>query len=795
MSHFRSDRDSSDKNVFEFPNRQGGTRSMLERAQMDRIDRLLDRPQWVPAIPDLLAKRKFKKVEEYDYWAGECLAMTRVLYVGPPSALRLNHRQLAFTEALSRDSGYWVCDCLDAALPTEDRQVDQYPLYRIDDAISRLDEGDYGGIWIVPDERSCERARAVEDHPSGPIPCTCLFALERTRIEDHDLEPLRGKQVLLIARQDESGRQRMERLGRELRERGVDTELCLMPGDSGATIGDVIARDGVVGARDWLRTAGIMKDPGLFGVDFSRDAHVQNIEDNDHFTILGLVGDDIAVRIKRTHELTFVPRPMLTNEGHLIRLAPLDWWLKLSGENGALSGAQRNVFADKLNRVAGTKGFFDLDAPKFGRGAFPYGEGKRRPNVGYNLGNRLLLPDGDGSLGREAPLATLDLNLIPGVPIDLHDDPKDADYGKELVDALTAYRWAGEADAKAFLGWIVTSLIGGALPFRPALWILGGSRSGKTYLIDALDDIFGPLAAGFIRPMKSDWTGFARFDSLPCLVDGIEQDRDGEIWPRVRALVAQITTGRGRLARSGQPRCSLVFTSKERPELTTGEMQSLCFLRFAQPVADWPNVDEGIVEATRVHKTMAIRTRIIRHAPFIIAKAREIERNLLRHAANGAASREAELWGALTAGYGFLSGDYEPIRRAGESKDEYTVLRTLLRGRIETSMGTQDTIANLLNASDPRLRAEAAKHGFKWVKDGSLAIAHGHELMRKLLHDTAYANTELNTYLKGIGARVWKTARGNPERLNCGGRRRVCRVVPQEILVEVGFCSKEKDFG
>ena len=713
--------------------------------------------------------------------------MTRVLYVGPTSAFGINHRYVVFTPAPSRDGGYWVCDCLDAAFPVEDRQVDLYPLYHIDDALSRLEQGKHSYIWIVPDEQSCDQVLNIEDHPWGPIPCTSLYQLDRTRMEDHDLEPLVGKYVLLIASRDEHSRSRMHRLRLELNQQGVETALSLLPGNSGESIGDMIARDGLTGAREWLHAAGAIEDPNLPAVDYSDDGSVQDIEENSHFTILGLVGNDIAVRIKRTHGLTLVPHTTLTHEGHLLYLAPFKWWLKLAGAEHELSAAERNLIGDKLNRVAAIKGFVDVDAPVFGRGAFPYGE-RRHPHVGYNLGNRLLLADEDGRLSREVPMDSVDLNLVPGAPIDLHEDAKVQDYGSELVDALMAYRWDSEESAKAFLGWIVTSLIGGALPFRPALWIVGSSGCGKTYLIDVLDDIFGPLATGYIRPTKSGWNGFARFDSLPCLVDGIEPDRDGELWPRVRGLVRQLTTGRGRLARTGQPRCSLTIATKKLPELTRGEMQRLCFLRFAQPVADWAAVDDSIAEATLPHKMLALRTRIIRHAPFLIEKARAMERGLLHHAANGAATREAEMWGALTAGYGFLSGDYDPIRQVAEAEDEYSVLRMLLWSQVETAPGNQGTIADLVRSKDSDLRAVATRYGFKLINDGAMAIAHGHAETLALLHATPYAHTDLNAYLKGIGAQVWKTAKGHPERLNCGGGiRRVSRVVPKHVLTEIGL--------
>lgn len=57
----------------------------------------------------------------------------------------------------------------------------------------------------------------------------------------------------------------------------------------------------------------------------------------------------------------------------------------------------------------------------------------------------------------------------------------DADSEK-FPDLIKRLRWESEDQALWLCGWIVCALIGGALPWRPHIWLTGGAQSGKTTL-------------------------------------------------------------------------------------------------------------------------------------------------------------------------------------------------------------------------------------------------------------------------------------------------------------------------
>ena len=775
----------------------------------DRVDKQTQVAglQYVHKIPDEIAKRGLRKSAEYHYSNGKVIVQTRAMYTRTLASRRSTRQEYhVFAWATSRGGGYWVCDAIEPALPDDDRVVQQYPLYRWPDMLKRLEDGDHESVWLVHDERTVEMVRGIEDHPKGPIPVTCLYAPERTRIEDHDIAPLKGKSVMLISVQDEPGRRLMRRLGYELGKVGINATFCLMSGNSGATLGDIIGQSGLEGARQWLNRAYVGADPEPPAPAEAPDPIDEGVVKNPHFAILGLVEGKIAVRSKRTHELMYVARTMLTNEAHLIPIAPFPWWLKLAGAKGEeLSRGQRARLADKLNRAAEDKGFFDLTNAAIGRGAFTYML-EDKPRIGFNLGNQVLIEGPNGTLSETVGLEAIDEMLLPGAPIDLYDHPKAEDYGKALVDALHGYRWAQLEHAKAFIGWIVTALIGGALRFRPALWMVGSSSVGKTYLMDALKDIMGPLSASFVNVSQAGVANTVRSDSLPCLADEFEPKKgDEDKWQRVLAFMRQSTSGHGQMARgtaegmvrSTRPRCSLIFASIKVPPLDAAESNRVWLIRFGRPVPDWPAVDDAIIEATTPTKMLALRTHIIRNLPAIQRTARELERRLLRRKAGGMTNtqktREAQILAALTAGYGFLAGgDYSLIRRTEEVNDDdtYNTLEALLAQRAETEGGASYTIAELLAGSGEHAHlriAEAKRRGFMLLDDGSLVIAHTFSRTKGLLRGTAHANVDLDIYLRGIGADLWKLESGHPARLNTGSARYYCRRVPKEILDEIGF--------
>lgn len=54
--------------------------------------------------------------------------------------------------------------------------------------------------------------------------------------------------------------------------------------------------------------------------------------------------------------------------------------------------------------------------------------------------------------------------------------------GEEFPELIKKLKWESPEQAIWFCGWLVCALIGGALPWRPHIWLTGGAQSGKTTL-------------------------------------------------------------------------------------------------------------------------------------------------------------------------------------------------------------------------------------------------------------------------------------------------------------------------
>ncbi|KAF0097526.1 MAG: DNA primase [bacterium] len=99
----------------------------------------------------------------------------------------------------------------------------------------------------------------------------------------------------------------------------------------------------------------------------------------------------------------------------------------------------------------------------------------------------------------------------------------------EVLSLLKSWTWRrGETDAMLLLGWIGAAKIGGALHWRPNMWITGGKNTGKSTLQQVIGGLMGD--GGLLQ--SSDATAAAirqtlGYCSLPVALDEAEEDNRG----------------------------------------------------------------------------------------------------------------------------------------------------------------------------------------------------------------------------------------------------------------------------
>lgn len=134
---------------------------------------------------------------------------------------------------------------------------------------------------------------------------------------------------------------------------------------------------------------------------------------------------------------------------------------------------------------------------------------------------------------------------------------------KVLLAGLQTWNWArGELDARLLLGWIVSAMMGGALAWRPLIWITGDKGTGKSTLNDWLEYLFG--THGLVRASDATAAGIwqsIEFDSLPVALDEVEAAMDNRKTETVLNLARQASSG-GLILRGGQDHAGVEFTAR-----------------------------------------------------------------------------------------------------------------------------------------------------------------------------------------------------------------------------------------
>ena len=109
---------------------------------------------------------------------------------------------------------------------------------------------------------------------------------------------------------------------------------------------------------------------------------------------------------------------------------------------------------------------------------------------------------------------------------------------KNIIDIFTSISVKNPQHGKLLLGWTVTSIIAGALPWRPHIWLTGPSSAGKTY---TMSNIVGKLLGPYCKRVMGNSTEAGIRQSLgqtsfPVIFDELETD-DKKTGERVKNII------------------------------------------------------------------------------------------------------------------------------------------------------------------------------------------------------------------------------------------------------------------
>ena len=683
-------------------------------------------------------------------------------------------------------------------------------------------EVEHRQIWLVEGEKCADAIANLRDIPGGkphpPVVSLCggSNVARGGKFEDyHDLTPLYGTKILLIADADDTGRKFMRRLGLHLADHGCSVRYLLPDGNTGADIADACGK-GWAGLQDFVRHCGGVKSHEEVHPEKEPDetkAPMPPMDDSPFFRVLGTEGEHIVFQQKVTHKIIKLMPQALMHDGNIINLAPLEYWRTMTGGKD-ISKAHKLVWADAMIRGAEERGEISTMATRmWGRGAIKTKTGE----IVYNLGNRILVEDPKtGLMGIEKPLADENIREIylPGPEIVLKDTGDAAAYCREAYRAIMAYRWEKTEYGSAFCGWLVSSLIGGALPFRPMLWITSKAGYGKTFL---LDEVISRFHEGVITELantsEAGMAAQSQDSSLPVYLDEFEPAQGKEYqMQQILALIRIATSGgagRSRGNSSGgftniRLRFSLMIASIDRPVLSDADDQRITPISLGEGVEDWPGVKRGILEAMHPEKCIAMRTHIIRNTARIVETAGRIENDLAEN--GGVETRAAQIRSALSAGVSFLTGkEFVLPERDVRLKNDNRPFHALMQSIVKSDGYEDLTVAQAITgawfpqyteeitADTEVCRRVSERHGFKFMENLEyLACAVDWRPMHSLLKGTPFASMDLDEYLPTIpGAKRYLSGNGKRGRLTFSKQRSPCIIIPIDSLRDMGLF----DFG
>lgn len=722
-----------------------------------------------------------------------------------------NPKVLTFTPASG--GGWWVTAPHKDTVPPEDRHAGKLPLYRLPELLRAI-EGNDRPIWIVEGEKCVDAVLALQDAPKGgKFPTTCLFGGLHNQPAKSDLAPLKGRKVLLISDTDNKGRNAMLTVARALKKIGCKIQVCLPAGEGGYDVAKAIGEGGYKAMVSWIQHSGIQPYEEVEAQDKRQDTaetleaiaeNVSSLSENEHYVVLGINQQNVVFRVNATRELLAVPVQSLDRAMWLMRLAPLEWWTALCSPK-QFSATSRMVIADGLLRIAEGAGLFDPENSVLGRGAF-----RHEDRFYFNTGQTVLAEDAQGRLTHKIQFESIPKVLRPGPEIVFERHEKGAQWAEEFFNTMMRFRWRSPNDGWIYLGWLVSSLVGGALTHRPGAWILAKADSGKTFLANpVMSRIMGNAFYPFSNATESGIAEIVLDHSLPVWIDEFEPTSGLEQrFLQILALVRQSTSGGGRRGRGGAtkslnavPRFSVMVSSINQLAMTEADSSRFAMISFNPEGLEsdaWESLEKDIMATITPRKCSAIRAHIIENTPAIV---KDVERWRQVYGKNpDLTQRSILVFSALAAGATFLAGiDIEIQPTVRLMHDEFRPLEVLLTTPLHTSITVRHS-TTLLNAlaeiieNNPheyeqvrQLKEFCAQNGVMWDRDLQMVIfAHTSEALRRVLRHTEFHSLGLAQYLMNL-----RFTHRITKRLHIGNRRVRCIGLPLADLQSIGYLTKE----
>ncbi|MGL4397628.1 MAG: hypothetical protein ACRCS9_13895 [Hyphomicrobium sp.] len=260
----------------------------------------------------------------------------------------------------------------------------------------------------------------------------------------------------------------------------------------------------------------------------------------------------------------------------------LPWaWPRYNKEGKITGFANDEAVADLMTACAAKGPWTPADRVR-GRGAWL----GAKEDLIYHAGTSVRL------YGKTHPTGEFGRFVYPKRPVSLEPWPtaidEEGNPAKLLLPLLRRWNWVRpEIDPVLLLGWIGAAMIGGALKWRPMVYMTGDRGTGKSTLQGIIKKLFGD---GIISTANTTAAGIYQLvgqDSLPVAIDEMEGSADNRQAMRILELARQASSG-GRGLRGGDRgvgsefsiRSAFIFSSINAPPLLPQDLSRFALLRL-----------------------------------------------------------------------------------------------------------------------------------------------------------------------------------------------------------------------
>lgn len=356
--------------------------------------------------------------------------------------------------------------------------------------------------------------------------------------------------------------------------------------------------------------------------------------------------------------------------------------------------------------------------------------------------------------------------------------PASPNVGETLLALFQCWRFARtDADAMLLLGWNALAMYGGALDYRPLIWLTGDKATGKSALQKAIGLLHGNGILQSPDATEAAVRQIMGHQSLPVAIDEAEADEDNRKMLALVKLARLAATSQGNILRGGQDHeghefqatSCFLFSSILIPPIPPQDKSRLAVLELDELPGEAREPPLTKVELSQLGEQM----RLVMAQRWKLWPARLAAFRNAMIDTGGHQGRVADQFGSLLAGAHLLLSEEEP------SADELARWGKMLS--VETLVETSDNASEASRCLNHLVHkpVQLAKHSERrtigeWLLQ---AVTPGHDRPGLPDEDAATRRHSASEAIERVGLKIFHGGKSQRDAKATGKKQPIPGVV------------------